>query len=64
MENKHNIWFILIIAGIIIFLSSTTFVNDTIAYDFFGNIYKYIRLFISFVLPVLILIIIKLKKKS
>jgi len=64
MENKHDLLFILGIATIIIFLSSTTFINDTIAYNFFGNIYKYIRLFISFIMPVMILLIIKIKKKS
>ena len=64
MEHKHDLLFILGIAAVIIFLSSTIFVNDTIAYDFFGNIYKYIRLFISFFMPLMILIVCLLKRRK
>jgi spore germination protein KB len=64
LENKFDLLFIILISIIIIILSVTIFKDNTIAYDFLGKIYKYIRVFILFFIPLFIWIVVKVRKKS
>lgn len=52
---------ILVISLIVIILSQTLFINDTVAYDFFQNIYRYLLLLL-FIIPLILLFKISLKK--
>lgn len=61
-KNKFNNVLIISISIIIIFISAVVFKNNTIAYDFLGKIYKYVRLFILFFIPLFVFIISKIRK--
>ena len=63
-ENKFNNVLILIIAIIIIYISTIIFKNNTVAYDFLGKTYKYVRLLILFFIPLIIYIVARVRKKS
>lgn len=62
IENKFNMLIITIAAIIIVILSSIIFKDNTVAYDFLGTIYKYIRIFILFFIPLIIYMTVKIKK--
>lgn len=64
LENKFGNIFILIIAAIIIFISTVIFKNNTVAYDFLGKTYKYVRLIILFFIPLIIYIIARIRKNK
>lgn len=63
-KNKFNNILILIISILMIYISSIIFKNNTIAYDFLGKTYKYVRLVILFFIPLTIYIITKLRKNK
>lgn len=63
-QNKLNKTLIIIIPITIIYLSTIIFKNNTIAYDFLGKIYKYVRLIILFFIPLIIYIIAKIRKNK
>jgi len=64
LKNKFNKILILIMSIIVIYLSVTVFKNNTIAYEFLGQTYKYIRLVILFFIPLLIYVIAKIRKNK
>ncbi len=59
--TNHLILTILII--IIIIITNNIFIGNTIAYNFFNTYFHYISFLLSFVIPIIILIVIKTKKK-
>lgn len=63
-ENKGNNILILIISSIIIFISTIIFKNNTVAYDFLGKTYKYVRLIILFGIPLVMYVVAKLRKNK
>jgi len=63
-KNKFNNILILLISVTIIFISSVIFKNNTVAYDFLGKTYKFVRLIILFFIPLIIYIIAKLRKNK
>lgn len=63
-ENKFNKTLILIISAIIIYLSTIIFKNNTIAYDFLGTIYKYVRVVILVFIPFIVYLIALARKNK
>lgn len=63
-ENKFNNVLIIILSIAIIYISSIIFKNNTIAYDFLGKVYKYVRLLILFFIPLIIYIIARIRKNK
>lgn len=63
-ENKGNNILILIISAIVIFLSTIIFKNNTIAYDFLGKIYKYVRVVILVFIPFIVYIVALIRKNK
>jgi len=64
MEGKFNNLLIFIISIIIIYISSVVFKNNTIAYNFLGKTYKYVRLLILFFIPLIVYIVASIKKNK
>lgn len=63
-KNRLNRLLIIVISLIIAYLSTIIFKDNTVAYDFLGKTYKYIRLIVLFFIPCMIYIIVKLKKNK
>lgn len=63
-ENKFNKILIIGSSIIVIFLSNIIFKNNTIAYDFLGKFYKYVRVVILFFIPLIIYIIARIRKNK
>ena len=64
LNNKFDKPLIFIISILIIYLSTIIFENNTIAYDFLGKTYKYVRVLILFLIPLIVYIISKLRKNK
>lgn len=60
---KYNKILIIIISLIVVIISRNIFKNNTLAYQFLGGLYRYICLLFLLIIPLIILIISKLKKK-
>lgn len=63
-KNKYDKPLILIISILIIYLSTIIFENNTIAYDFLGQTYKYVRVLVLFFIPLIVYIICKIRKNK
>lgn len=61
--KKYDKFLIILFSIIIIILSTIIFKNNTVAYNFLGKFYKYIRTLISLIIPLFILIIATLRRK-
>lgn len=63
-ENKFDKLLIIIISSVIIYLSTIIFKNNTVAYDFLGKIYKFVRIIILFFIPLIVYIIARIRKEK
>ena len=63
VNKKFDKIILLIICIAIIYLSTIIFKNNTIAYDFLGKTYKYVRVTVLFLIPLIIYIIARIRKK-
>lgn len=63
VNKKFDKIILLIICIAIVYLSTIIFKNNTIAYDFLGKTYKYVRVIVLFLIPLIIYIIARIRKK-